>query len=214
MLFSAATAITAAVLGRTAHQAPASSEQALVERLKRGDAAALGEAYDRHHEAVRAFARRLLGNEAAAEDLVHDVFVALPGLVGRFEGRSSLRTYLVSIACNHARHAKRATARRLGALERLHAEPRDSTPDLEAAEERRQLAETMRRLLDALPMEQRVAVVLCVVEERTSVEASEIMGVPEATVRTRLFHARRKMREMLEAEARAEARAIGSEVRR
>ena len=110
--------------------------------------------------------------------------------------------------------AKRATARRLGALERLHAEPRDSTPDLEAAEERRQLAETMRRLLDALPMEQRVAVVLCVVEERTSVEASEIMGVPEATVRTRLFHARRKMREMLEAEARAEARATGTEVRR
>ena len=219
MLFSTLTGITAAVLQRSARATAISSEDALVERLQRGDADALGQAYDLHHEAVRAFSRRLLGDDAAAEDLVHDVFVALPGLVKRFEGRSSLRTYLISIAVNHARHARRSVARRLGALERLHAEPRESVEDLEDAEERRQLAETMRRLLDALPMDQRVAVVLCVVEERTSGEAAEIVGVPEATVRTRLFHARRKMREMLEAEARAEVRAAeravaGREVRR
>lgn len=206
MLFSTLTAITGAVFQRTTRGPRFSSEDALVERLRSGDADALGHAYDLHHEAVRAFARRLLGDEAAAEDLVHDVFVALPGLVKRFEGRSSLRTYIISIAVNHARHAKRSVARRLGALERMHAEPRESVEDLEEAEERRQLAETMRRLLDALPMDQRVAVVLCVVEERTSGEAAEIVGVPEATVRTRLFHARRKMREMLEADARAELR--------
>jgi RNA polymerase sigma-70 factor (ECF subfamily) len=49
-------------------------------------------------------------------------------------------------------------------------------------------------------MEQRVAIVLCVVEERTSVEAAEIVGVPEATMRTRVFHARRKLRELMESE--------------
>ena len=48
-----------------------------------------------------------------------------------------------------------------------------------------------------LPIEQRVAFVLCEVEERTSREVAEIVGAPEATVRTRLFHAKRKLREEL-----------------
>lgn len=172
----------------------------LVTRLRRGDARALAEAYDAHHEAVRAFARRLLGDEVSAEDLVHDVFVTLPDVIGRFEGRSSLRTFLVSIAANHARHAKRARARRLGAYERLHEEPRTESTTPEDEVERRALAATLTRMLEALPMEQRLVVVLCIVEERTSTEAAEIVGVPEATVRTRLFYARKKLREMMDAE--------------
>ncbi len=204
------TSITAAVLDRSAlsdrTESGESRERALVTRLVRGDASALGETYDQHHVAVRAFARRLLGDESAAEDLVHDVFVELPSLAKRFEGRSSLRTFIISIAVNHARHARRATARRIGALERLHAEPKDATEDAEQSEERRQLARTMERLLAALPMDQRVAAVLCIVEDRTSTEAAEIVGVPEATIRTRLFHARKKMREMLEAENAKETR--------
>ena len=63
--------------------------------------------------------------------------------------------------------------------------------------ERRELATRMQALLDELPLEQRIAIVLCVIEDRTSVEAAEIVGVPEATIRTRVFHARRKMRELL-----------------
>ena len=81
----------------------------------------------------------------------------------------------------------------------MHLEPRSASETPEELEDRRRLALLLSRLLDELPMEQRVAVVLCVIEERTSVEAAEIAGVPEATVRTRLFHARRKLRERLEA---------------
>lgn len=172
----------------------------LTARLRRGDARAIAEAYDAHHEAVRAFARRLLGDLDAAEDVVHDVFVDLPKVISRFEGKSSLRTFLVSVAVNHARHAKRATARRLGAYERLHEEPRDvsETPEDDVA--RRRLAERLERMLAALPMDQRLVVVLCIVEERTSVEAAEILQIPEATVRTRLFYARKKLREMFDTE--------------
>lgn len=175
-------------------------EQRLIERLARDESEALGEAYDLHHGPVRAFARRLLGSEAAAEDLVHDVFLQLPRVIGRFEGRSSLRTFLLSIAVNLSRNVRRARFRRDDALERLHLEPRSSHETPEELEDRRRLATLLSRLLDELPMEQRVAVVLCVIEERTSVEAAEIAGVPEATVRTRLFHARRKLRERLEKE--------------
>ena len=131
------------------------------------------------------------------------VDVALPDAAKRFEGRSSLRTFILSVAVNHARNARRATARRLGALERLHVEPRTESETPEELEERRRLAELLARLLDELPLDQRVAVVLCMIEERTSVEAAEIAGVPEATIRTRLFHARRKLREMFEREVRS-----------
>ncbi len=172
-------------------------EQRLIQRLARNETEALGEAYDLHHAPVRAFARRLLGSEAAAEDLVHDVFLQLPKVIGRFEGRSTLRTFLLSIAVNLSRNVRRARLRRDDALERLHLEPRSANESPEELEDRRRLAMILARLLDELPMEQRVAVVLCVIEERTSVEAAEIAGVPETTVRTRLFHARRKLRERL-----------------
>ena len=177
-----------------------SPEERLVRAVRAGDATALGEVYDAHHEAVRAFARRLLGDDAAAEDLVHDVFVALPDALGSFQGHASLRTFLISVAVNRARHEKRSTARRLGAYERLHAEPRGESDDPEHLRARRSLAQTLSRCIAQLPMEQRVAIVLCVVEERTSVEAAEIVGVPEATMRTRVFHARRKLRELMESE--------------
>ena len=175
-------------------------EQRLVQRLVRNETAALGDAYDLHHGAVRAFGRRLLGSEAAAEDLVHDVFLQLPRVIGRFEARASLRTFLLSIAVNLARNVRRSGTRRADALERMHLEPRAANESAEDLEDRRRLATLLSRLLDELPMEQRVAIVLCVIEERTSVEAAEIAGVPEATVRTRLFHARRKLRDRLEKE--------------
>lgn len=178
--------------------APGNDDAELARRLTRGDSSALAEAYDAHHNVVRTFARRLTGSAAAAEDLVHDVFVALPSAMRGFAGRSALRTFILSVAVNHSRNARRATARRLGAMERLHLEPKDEVESPEALDERRRLAELLGKLLDELPIEQRLTVVLCIIEDRTSVEAAEIAGVPEATIRTRLFHARRKLREMLE----------------
>jgi len=172
----------------------------VIERLRRGDPTAVAEAYDVHHAAVRRFARRLLGDEHAAEDLVHEVFVTLPSAMRHFDGASSLGTYLISIAANHARHFLRGAARRRRAFARLALEPTPlpDTPEHEVA--RSDLARALTRALDTLPLDQRVAFVLCEVEERTSREAAEIARVPEATVRTRLFHARRKMRDVLERE--------------
>lgn len=176
----------------------ASGELDVVSRLKAGNAEAIGEVYDRHHEHVRAFARRLVGDATAAEDLVHDVFVSLPRAIGGFQGASSIRTFLLSIAVNHARHHLRAAARRRAAMERLKAEPPEPpAPDPERCVTRVRLADALVRALDALPLDQRAAFVLCEVEERSSTEAAEILGAPEGTVRTRVFHAKRKLREEL-----------------
>jgi RNA polymerase sigma-70 factor (ECF subfamily) len=173
----------------------------LLARLERGDPNAVGEVYDRHHAAVRAFAKRLVGDASAAEDLVHDVFVALPKAIAGYRGDSSLRTFLIGIAVNHARHHVRTAARRRNAFEKLGCEPAAPAGDPEREARRRELAQVLTRALDELSLDQRVAFVLCEVEERTSREAAEIVGVPEATVRTRLFHAKKKLRVLLEAEA-------------
>ncbi|HLV67844.1 MAG TPA: RNA polymerase sigma factor [Polyangiaceae bacterium] len=175
-------------------------DEDLVRRLAEADPLAVGRAYDRHHDAVRAFARRLLGDAAAAEDLVHDVFVALPRAAKSFRGQSSLRTFLIGIAVHHARHHLRSATRRRAALSRLEQQPVGSGSDPEHVARRRELAQALTRALDRLPLDQRVAFVLCEVEERSSREAAEIVAVPEATVRTRLFHAKRKLRLELERE--------------
>lgn len=175
----------------------------LAVRIAQGEVDAVAAAYDLHHQTVRGFARRLVGDDAVAEDLVHEVFVSLPRAIRGFRHDSTLRTFLVSIAVNHARHHVRAATRRRAALARLGEEPvhaSPSTPEEDVA--RRRLAEALSRALDALPVDQRIAFVLSEVEERSSREVSAIVGAPEATVRTRLFHAKRKLRELLSREAR------------
>lgn len=187
--------------------APSSDRLAddLVERLRAGQIAAVGEAYDLHHEHVRRFARRLVGDEDAAEDLVHETFLTLPKAIQRFEGRSALRTFLVSIAVNHCKHHVRSAVRRRSAMNRAGEEPTfpghssgEESP--ERSIERRQLASVLTRCLDKLSVEHRVTFVLCEVEERNSREVADVLGVPEGTVRTRLMHAKKKLRAFISQE--------------
>jgi RNA polymerase sigma-70 factor (ECF subfamily) len=180
-----------------------SAEDPLVEALRAGDTVAIMRVYDQHQGRVRAFARRLTGDDDAADDLVQDVFVALPRAVQSFRGEASLGSFLISIAVNRAHTHVRSAIRRRRAMERLALEPEthaNAHTDPERALSQGQLAEKLSRALDALPIDQRVAFVLCEVEERTSTEVSRMLGVPEGTVRTRVFHARKKLRERLEAE--------------
>ncbi len=179
---------------------PDDDDESLVARLTRAEPAAVGEAYDAHHGAIRAFAKRLVGESAAAEDLLHEVFVTLPRAIRSYRGESSLRTFLISIAVNHARHHTRSAARRRRALESLAREPSANSADPEHDARRKELARLLTRALDELSWDQRVAFVLCEVEERTSREAAEIVGAPEATIRTRLFHAKKRLRALLEKE--------------
>lgn len=168
-------------------------------RVARGDLEALSEVYSAHHEAVRAFARRLLGDRTVAEDLVQEVFLALPAACARFRGEAAPRTFLISIAVNHARHHARAASRRRAASERMALEPSaDAGQDPEKELRRRQLAAALTRALDTLPMEQRAVFVLADVEERETAEVARIVDAPEATVRTRLFRARQALRVQLQ----------------
>lgn len=175
----------------------AATDDDLVEGLRRGDRAAVSRAYRAHHEAVRAFARRLVGDDAAAEDLVHDTFVALPRAMRSYRGDGALRSFLIGVAINHARRHTRSAARRRRAYERAGEVAALPGADARHDAMRRVLAAQVWAALDDLPLDQRVAFVLCEVEQRTSVEVAAIVGVPEGTVRTRLHHARKRLRAAL-----------------
>jgi RNA polymerase sigma-70 factor, ECF subfamily len=179
--------------------AEASADSDLVARLRDGDRAAVEEAYVAHHAAIRGFARRLVGDHASAEDIVHEAFVALPRAIRRFRGEGSLRAFLIGVAANHSRRHVRSSMRRRRATERLAAHQDVLPQSVNTTDQliNRQLAGKLWAALDELPIDQRVVFVLCEVEQRTAVEVAGIVGAPEGTVRTRLFHAKRKLRDML-----------------
>lgn len=187
--------ISLAIAGGDAQAEP---ELTLYARLARGEPGAVDEVYRQHHAALRGFANRFLGDASAAEDLVHDVFVILPTAMRRFRGDSSLRTFLIAIAVKRAYKHTRSVARRRAAMERLANQPVAPTPQPDAAVAHAELADVLYRALDRLPRDQRTAFVLCEIDQMTASEAAAVVGAPEATVRTRLFHARKKLREMLE----------------
>lgn len=179
----------------TAVEAP---DDSLVVRLRNQERAALAEAYDHFHGAVRGLACRVVGDDTVAEDLVQEVFIALPRAIQNFEGRSQLKTFLLSMVINRAKHHVRAAARRRALADRFGQVKSQAVLDGQGEVERNELAWLLTRALDELPMDQRAAFVLLELEDRSSAEAAEIVGVPEGTIRTRLFHAKRKLRERLE----------------
>ena len=179
--------------------ADGSADVDLIARLRRHDGAALAEVYDAHHEQVRSFACRLVGDDASAEDLVQEAFLALPKAMHGFRGDASLRTFVIGIAANHARHYVRAASRRRAAYSRSAEDAPASPATPEEHAHRRELAVELTRALDELPFDQRLAIVLCEVEERTAAEAAQIVGAPEATIRTRIFHGKKKLRDILHA---------------
>ena len=178
----------------------APADASLIVGLGAGDLAALATAFDRWHQRVRVLARRLLSDPAAAEDVVQDVFTVLPRAVRSFRGDADLEAFLLGIAVKRVRHHQRAALRRRRALERLRAVELRGPVDPEQDAYRRQLGARMAAALDRLPLPQRVAFVLCEVEELTSIQAAVIADAPEATIRTRLFHARRRLRDLLAGE--------------
>ena len=181
-------------------QADRPGDDAMVAGLRAGRIDALAAAFDRWHGRVRVLARRLLSDPASAEDVVQEVFACLTPAMRRFRGEVDVEAFILAIAVKRARHHQRAAARRRRAMERLAIEDRSGRSDPERDAYRRELGRHLEAALDRLPLAQREAFVLCEVEELSSPRACQIASVPEATIRTRLFHARRRLRELLGAE--------------
>lgn len=118
---------------------------------------------------------------------------------GRYEGRSQVTTWLLSIARNRAISRMRKR-RELEWNEDEAAEIVDEDDDPEVSLQKQDKALALRRCLDALSREHREIVDLVYYQERSVSEVAEIVGIPENTVKTRLFYARKKLSELMNAQ--------------
>lgn len=166
--------------------------EAAAARVVAGDVQAFGEIVEgTSHELVR-LAARLVGSVSDGEDVVQDAYVsAYRALVaGRFDARSSVKTWLYRIVTHRAIDALRSAARRPVAVDHLDemAPAMGTTPEAHLA-----LVE-LSEWLEVLPAEQRAAVVLQSVQGFSAQETADILGCSEGAVEQRLVRARATLR--------------------
>ena len=154
--------------------------------------------FARHHVRVFRFVLRLVREEATAEDLISEVFLDVWRQAGRFEGRSQVSTWLLAIARFKALSALRRKPEQELDEETAEAiEDTSDTPDVTL--EKKETGEVIKQCLTLLTAEHREIIDLVYYHEKSVEEVAEIVGIPEATVKTRMFYARKKLAELLKA---------------
>jgi RNA polymerase sigma-70 factor (ECF subfamily) len=172
------------------------SDEVLIARIAGGDRLAMQVLFARHHVRVYRFVLRLVRNDATAEDLISEVFLDIWRQAGKFEGRSAVSTWMLSIARFKALSAMRK--RQDTALDEETAERiEDEADDPETALAKKDKGALLRQCLTALSAEHREIVDLVYYHEKSVEEVAGIVGIPEATVKTRMFYARKKLSELM-----------------
>jgi RNA polymerase sigma-70 factor (ECF subfamily) len=177
-----------------------SSDEILVERIAAGDKLAMQVLFARHRTNVYRWLFRFVGNETVAEDLLSDVFFDVWQQAGRFEGRSAVSTWLLSIARFKALSARR---RRTDAPldETIEASVADSADNPEMVLQKKSRSEFVRQALTNLSPEHREIIDLVYYHEKSVEDCALILNIPAATVKTRMFYARKKLAELVQGEA-------------
>jgi len=154
--------------------------------------------FARHHVRVYRFVLRLVSNPTVAEDLISEVFLDVWRQADRFEGRSAVSTWMLAIARFKALSALRK--RPDEALDDEVAESiEDASDNPEVALEKKDKSAVLRQCLEKLSPEHREIIDLVYYHEKSVEEVAEIVKIPENTVKTRMFYARKKLAELLQA---------------
>jgi len=164
-----------------------------------GDLQPLGELYDRYARDVWRAARRALGDGVDVEDVVHATFLGLPRIAASYDGRATTcRNWLCGIAVRMAMRHRRGSGRLRRILEWFGqaARPATSNPEREASDNQ-ELA-ILDGAIARLSEKKRAVFVLVELEGLAVAEAARALEIPAATARTRLFHARRELQQVLE----------------
>jgi len=168
----------------------------LLKRIAASDAVALQALFARHNVRIFRFIMRLVANEAIAEELTNEVFVDVWKNAGKFEARSEPTTWLFAIARNRAISTLRR--RRDEPLDDAMAEAIPDTEDTpEVVMQKHDKRSIIRNCLTQLSTEHREVVDLVYYHEKSVREVSEITQVPESTVKTRMFYARKALSTLL-----------------
>lgn len=185
----------------------------LLERLRAGEEAAFVTLVAHHHDAMLRLARTFLRSSAVAEEVVQDTWLGVLRGIDRFEGRSSLRTWLLAILVNRARSAGAREARtvplqdagpavdhaRFGADGGWSVPPRHWVEDLEDRLGAAALRDELLTALAAMPARQRAVVMLRDVDGLCSDEVCDVLALSRANERVLLHRGRSRLRQALEA---------------
>ncbi len=173
------------------------TDETLAQRAAGGDRAAFAALLERNYDRLFAFAFRLSGTRAEAEDLTQDICAALPAKLASFRGEARFSTWLYRVAVNAMHDRRRRAASRARAAEGWGDwEINRRAANDEAAGNLDWLAQAMR----ALPEDLRDTVALVLGEELTQREAGEALGLSEGTVAWRMSEVKRRLKHLRETE--------------
>ncbi len=174
----------------------ATSDEVLITRIAAGDRLAMQVLFARHNVKVYRFVLRLVGNPTTAEDLISEVFLDVWRQASRFEARSAVSTWLLAIA-----RFKALSALRKRPEQELDEETagriEDPADDPETTAQKKDKSAVLRKCLSGLSPDHREIIDLVYYHEKSVEEVAAIVGIPEATVKTRMFYARKKLSELL-----------------
>lgn len=175
-----------------------SDDRALLASITNGDRKALEQLYVRHSTRIHRFLERMMGNRAMAEEVLNEVFLAAWQGAARYEGRSEPLTWLLSIAHHKALSVLRRRREATTLLDEADRVADDAdTPDVTV--QKQDKSEIMRACMTKLSRDHRTILDLVYYQERSIGETAAILDIPEGTAKTRVFHARRKLSELLAA---------------
>ncbi|MEW5852459.1 MAG: RNA polymerase sigma factor [Myxococcota bacterium] len=174
-----------------------------VARCQKGDAAAFHELFSRYYTWVQGIVFPMVHNPADLDDVVQSVFLEVHRSIGRFEGRSRFSTWLTRLAINVALGYRRKRRFWRRTEEALELEGLAGAPEVEGPpgpDEVLQMKvnrQAVHRLTERLSPKRRSVFMLAELQGMESPEIGAVLGIPPATVRTRLFHARREFEQMV-----------------
>ena len=176
------------------------SDERLVGRARNGDGDAFRMLVDRYEGLVAATVIGMLGRGPDAEDVGQETFIRFYRALDRFRGDSSVGTYLTRIAINQSLKAIRKRKSLMGRF--TYQEPEqegfpDDSADLAASLDDRERNRLIEQALQTLGEEHRAVVVLRMLQEYSTRETAELLGVPEGTVMSRLSRALEKLEKVL-----------------
>ena len=177
-----------------------SSDETLITRIAVGDQLALRTLFARHHLHLYRFLVRMVRDETLAEELLSDVFLVVWRQGVQFKGSAAVSTWLLAIG----RHKALSAMRRRTTVE-LDNETASAIPDAadnpEILLQKKDSGEVLRQCVAALSPAHGQIIDLVYYHEKSISDVAEIVGIPEATVKTRMFYARRKLAELVHAAA-------------
>jgi RNA polymerase sigma-70 factor, ECF subfamily len=176
------------------------SDEALLAGIAAGDRLAMRNLYLRHERRVFRFVLRMVGDRCLAEDVLSEVFCDVWKKAEHFQGRSAASTWLLGIARHKALTAAATKSRAFESLDGAAAiNVVDPTADQDAAMLAYERGVILRRCLAALSPEHREIIDLVYYQEMTIRQIADLLAIPENTVKTRMFYARKRLAALVEA---------------